>query len=296
MITARPLVDGDLGAVVDLLHAYDRRWFGEPVLTAEDVAAEWAGPGFDLATDSEGWDDDGSLVAFGTLSTRAAIEIAVHDDWAGAGLEDAILERWETEARHRGHCAVHRDVPAGDEAGLARLEARGWRVARTGWMLALAAGTTVAEQALPTGFDVRPMVEADVPAVYDVISAAFAPYESTMRSYDEWRAIRLDREDVAVDHCQVLTWQGTVVGACLAVDPPGNDPDPELWVAQLAVAPAHRRRGLARELLARTVLAARARGVPRAALYTHRDTGALGLYERFGMVVRHTLLECTLVL
>ena len=38
MITARPLVEGDLTAVLELLHDDDRRWFGEPLLTAEDVA------------------------------------------------------------------------------------------------------------------------------------------------------------------------------------------------------------------------------------------------------------------
>ena len=88
-----------------------------------------------------------------------------------------------------------------------------------------------------------------------------------------------------------------MVGACLVVDPPGGSgPDAEAWVPQVAVADDHRRRGLARELLAATTLAARARGVPRLALYTNDATGALGLYERFGMVVRHTLVECGLTL
>ena len=295
MITARPLVEADLTAVVELLHAYDRRWFGVALLTAEDVAAEWAAP-FDLATDSEGWEDDGALVAFGTLSTRAGIELAVRDDWAGAGLEDAVLDRWETEARRRGCRAVNRDLPEADEAGRALLEARGWTVVRTGWMFSLAADAPVSPGVLATGYAVRPMVEADVPAVYDVLSAAFASYESTLRTYPEWRAARVDRPDVTLTHCRVATWHDQVVGACLAGDPTGTDPDGELWVAQLGVAQEHRRRGVARELLALTVLAARERGVPRAALYTHRDTGARGLYERFGMVVQHTLLECSLTL
>ena len=93
MITARPLVEADLGAVVDLLHAYDRRWFGEPLLTLEDVASDWRAPAFDLALDSEGWEDDGELVAFSTLGTRGGVELAVRDDWAGTGLEDALLAR-----------------------------------------------------------------------------------------------------------------------------------------------------------------------------------------------------------
>lgn len=302
MITARPLVQADLDTVVELLHAYDRRWFGEPLLSVEDVRADWAAPVFDLAADSEGWDEDGTLVAFGTLGSRGEIELGVRDDWAGAGLEDAVLERWETEARRRGLDAVRRDLPVTDEEGLDRLRARGWVVLRTGWMFRLAAGAPVERRALPDGYVVRPMVEADVEGVSGVMREGFAPYGSTSRSYADWRAAMIDRPDLALEHCRVATWQDRLVGACLLTDPEDADPDGagaaerEAWVPQLAVVDGHRRRGVARELLAATTLAARERGVPLLALYTHADTGARDLYERFGMVVRHTLLECQLAL
>jgi GNAT superfamily N-acetyltransferase len=295
MITARPLTEDDIPAVLELLHAYDRRWFGEPLLSAEDVRAEWAAPAFDLAADSEAWDEDGEIVAFGTLGTGAAVELAVRDDWTGAGLEDAVLERWETEARRRGFDKVQRDLPAADEAGRALLEARGWTVRRTGWMLRLAVDAPVEARDLPPGYVVRPVLEDDVPAVHAVITEAFARY-GRRRPYDDWRAGTVDRPDVTLEHCRLATWEGEVVGACLVVDPSGDAAEPEAWVPQVAVAEDHRRRGLARELLARTALAARDRGVPRLALYTNGDTGALGLYERFGMVVRHTLVECALTL
>ncbi|HEY0241007.1 MAG TPA: GNAT family N-acetyltransferase [Friedmanniella sp.] len=301
MITARPLVEADLPTVLELLHAYDRRWFGEALLSVEDVRADWAAPLFDLAVDSEGWDEDGTLVAFGTLGSRGEIELGVRDDWAGAGLEDALLERWETEARRRGLEAVRRDLPVTDEAGLARLRTRGWVVLRTGWMLRLSADAPVARRTLPDGYAVRPLAEADVEGVHRVMRDAFAPYGSPPRSYD-WRAAMIDRPDLVLGHCRVATWRGELVGACLLNDPAEADPEdedaaePEAWVPQLAVADGHRRRGVARELLAATVLAARGRGVPQLALYTHADTGALGLYEDFGMVVRHTLAECALTL
>jgi mycothiol synthase len=302
MITARPLVEDDLPAVLELLHAYDRRWFGEPLLTLADVRADWAAPSFDLAVDSEGWDEDGDLVAFGTLGTQGQIELAVREDWAGAGLEDALLERWETEARRRGYDAVRRDLPAADEDSRAVLEARGWTVLRTGWMLQLAAGMPVERRTLPPGYVVRPMTEADVETAHGVMRSAFARYGSPLRSYADWRSGTIDRPDLTLDHCRVATWQGEVVGACLVVDPvDGAAPEPavserEAWVPQLAVADDHRRRGVARELLAATALAARGRGVPRLALYTHADTGALSLYEGFGMVVQHSLVECSLTL
>jgi mycothiol synthase len=297
MITARPLEQADLAAVVDLLHAYDRRWFGAPVLTQEDVASEWREPGFDLGADSEGWVDDGALVAFGTLGTRGGIELAVREDWAGAGLEDALLGRWEAEARRRGFDAVHRHLPADDAAERERLEARGWVVERTGWMFALPPEAPVEPRPVPAGYTLRPLGEDDLVAVHAVVSEAFAGWSRTRRSYADWRVGTIDRPDVTLEHGQVVTWGGEVVGACLVMDPAGSaGPEAEAWVPQLAVDARHRRQGLARELLARTALAARARGVPRLALYTHADTGARGLYERFGMVVRHTLVECELVL
>jgi mycothiol synthase len=296
MITARPLLEADLAAVLDLLQGYDRRWFGEPLLTLEDVRTGWAAPGFDLAADSEGWDEDGELVAFGTLGTHGELELAVRPDWVGAGLEDALLGRWETEARRRGFETVRRDLPATDDEGRARLESRGWTVDRTGWILALASGSPVGERELPDGYAVRALRESDLPAVHAVIRGAFARY-GYRRSYDDWRVGMVDRPDLTLGHCHVATWRSEVVGACLVVDPAGHTgPEAEAWVPQVAVGVDHRRRGLARELLARTSLAARERGVPRLALYTNTDTGARSLYERFGMVVRHTLVECSLTL
>ena len=297
MIMARALVAEDLEAVVELLHAYDRRWFGEPLLTLEDVQSDWAAPAFDLAVDSEGWEEGGALVAFGTLGTRGEIELAVHDDWAGAGLEDAVLERWEAEARRRGFDAVRRDLPAADEGGRALLEARGWTVLRTGWLLQLAAGTPVEPGVVPGGYAVRELREPDVAAVHALMDDAFAADGSARRSYADWRAGLIDRPDVTLQHCRVATWQDEVVGACLLNDPGDSAaPGAEAWVTQLAVVDAQRRRGLARALLAATTSAARERGVQQLALYTHDDTGALRLYEGFGLVVRHSLVECSLVL
>jgi mycothiol synthase len=297
MITARPLREGDLAAVLDLLHAYDRRWFGEPLLTAADVRASWATPTFDLAVDSEGWDEDGDLVAFGTLGTGAEIELAVRDDWVGAGLEDALLDRWENEARRRGFDAVRRDLPAADQEGRALLEARGWTVLRTGWMFQLGATTPVEDRDLPEGYAVRPMVEADVEGVHVVMREAFARYGPSRRTYADWRAGMIDRPDLTLEHCRVATWRGELVGACLVDDPlDAAAPEAEAWVPQLAVADGHRGRGVARELLAGVTRGSRDRGVPRVGLYTHADTGARSLYERFGMVVRHTLVECSLTL
>ena len=60
-------------------------------------------------------------------------------------------------------------------------------------------------------------------------------------------------------------------------------------MAQLAVARAHRRRGVAQQLLAEAYAAARERGVLNAGLSTDTRTGALDLYRRLGMREKFTL-------
>lgn len=307
MITSRPLRQGDLEAAVALLHADDRRWFGEPVQTLTDVRAEWNRPGFDLAAASEGWFEDAetgtageeALVALATLSNRGDLALAVDAAWAGAGLEEALLQRWEGEARRRGMPRLQRDLAADDVEGLARLTARGWEVDETGWVLRLDATTAVEAGPLPAGYAVREVAETDLGDVHRVVMDAFARYGPT-RPYDDWHSGMVDRPDVTLAHWRLATYEGSAVGVCLVQDPPEGDPaaaeEGEAWVPQLAVDEAHRRRGLARELLVRVVLAARGRGVPRLGLYTSEETGALGLYEGLGMRVRHTLVTCTLEL
>lgn len=298
MITSRPLEQTDLEAAVALVHADDRRWFGEPVLAVEDVRAEWNRPGFDLGADSEGWFDDEApegeqaLVALATLTHRGDLVVAVDQAWEGAGLEEALLQRWEDEARRRGLPTLHRDLPADDVEGLARLAGRGWQVEEEGWILRLEPSAPLEAGSLPSGYAVRPVAEADLPEVHRVVMEAFAQYGPS-RPYEDWRSGMVDRPDVAVGHWRLATYAGLAVGACLVQDPLGAGSG-EAWVPQVAVVPGHRRHGLARELLVRVALAARERGVARLGLFTYEATGALGLYERVGMRVVHRLRTCAL--
>ena len=300
MITSRPLHHDDLEATVALLHADDRRWFGEPVQTLEDVRAEWERPGFDLASSSEGWFEEAGagaeeeLVAVATLSNRGDLAMAVDRAWEGAGLEDALLQRWEDEARRRGVSTLSRDLAAADAEGLARLSGRGWQVEEEGWILRLASTTALEPGSLPDGYAVRAVQEADLPEVHRVVMEAFARYGPS-RPYEDWRRGMVDRADVTLGHCRLATHGSTVVGACLVQDTVGPGAG-EAWVPQVAVVGAHQRRGLARELLVQVALAARGRGVPRLGLFTYEATGARGLYERLGMRVVHTLRTCTLEL
>lgn len=210
----------------------------------------------------------------------------------GAGLEEALLQRWEDEAHRWGLPTLHRDLPADDVEGLARLAGRGWQVEEEGWILRLEPSAPLEATSLPSGYAVRPVTEADLPEVHRVVMEAFAQYGPS-RPYEDWCSGMVERPDVTLRHWRLATHGGEVVGACLMQDPLGAG-EGEAWVSQLAVVPDHRRRGLARELLVQVALAARERGVARLGLFTYEATGALGLYERVGMRVVHRLRTCTL--
>jgi mycothiol synthase len=286
----------DAPAVLGLAHDYDRRFFGGPVLARNDLLALWGSLDLVLSRDTEAWLDGERLVGYATLDARGDLELGVDDGWAWAGLEEVLLSRWEAAAGRRGLAEVGRYLAAADAGGADRLLARGYVARYTCWVLSLDPEVPLPERALPAGYAVRPFAEPDAAAVHVLVRDAFAEWGGVPRSFAAWRATVLDRPDVTPAHHRVVTYQGAVVGACLVIDPdPTGPPDrPEAWVAQLAVHPGHRRRGLAARLLAHTGRAARERGTPYLGLSTDTRTGALGLYQGLGMRVRHTLVRYAL--
>ena len=62
----------------------------------------------------------------------------------------------------------------------------------------------------------------------------------------------------------------------------------EGYVERVAVRRDHRDRGIARTLLHEAFRTFHRLGRPACALWTHSGTGALSLYERLGMTVRHS--------
>ena len=118
-----------------------------------------------------------------------------------------------------------------------------------------------------------------------MISDAFGEWDlRPRRSFADWQVETLERPGVDVTNFRVATYEGRIIGSCIVFDS-----GPEAWVSQLATERTHRGRGVAQQLLAETYAAARARGVPDGGLSTDTRTGALGLYERLGMEVRHTI-------
>ncbi|HZA73264.1 MAG TPA: GNAT family N-acetyltransferase [Propionibacteriaceae bacterium] len=285
-VVAGPLSLDDIPDLLALFHRYDRVYFGEPLMDADDLEAELAAPDLDLAADTLGLrTPDGALVAGGFLTPRGHLEAQFAEGWDSPELLSRLVDFGENRGRQRGLDVVFQFLAEADTEGAAWLLDRGYRHGYTAWIMRLDPTTPIAGRELPAGYAVRPFTLADAEAVYNVVLDAFGEWESSpQRSFADWRAHILDRPHVDPSAFRVATHEGEVVGAAIVFDSAD-----EAWVAQLAVAKPHRGRGVAQQLLAETYAAARARGIPHAGLSTDTRTGALDLYRRLGMRVLFTL-------
>jgi len=283
-LVRRPLEAADAPAVLALVVAQDREFSGEAMTELEDILAEWQVPAFDLARDSISlWQGD-QLVASAELGPRGRLEVVVATGWREQGLADGLLDELEDRARHRRLPAVNQFVSGSDTAGLALLRQRGYQLHHTSWILRLDPDVPIAGRRLPEGYRVRPFREEDARAAFTVVSEAFGEWETGLRrSFADWEAETLRRPGLDLASSRVATVEEEVVGCCIVVDSAE-----EAWVSHLATARPHRGRGVAQQLLAEAYTAARQRGLPVGGLSTDTRTGALDLYLRLGMRVRHT--------
>jgi ribosomal protein S18 acetylase RimI-like enzyme len=285
-LVAGPLSLDDVPALLALFHRYDRLFFGEPLMDADDLHADLGAPSLDLSADTLGLrTPDRTLVAGGFVTARGHLEAQFAEGWETPELKARLLDFGENRARARGLASVFTFLAEADTVGATWLQQRGYRLGYTSWILRLDPMTPITGRTLPPGYVVRPFTLADAEATFTVIRDAFGEWESgPERTFAGWRADTLDRPHVDPSYFRVATYQGAVIGSCIVYD--STD---EAWVSYLAVAKAHRGRGVAQQLLADAYAAARARGVPQAGLSTDTRTGALDLYLRLGMRVLFTL-------
>src|SRR5215210_8309670 len=115
----RPPRDADAEPVLAVLVARDIEDLGRPDFTLDDLRADWATPGFDLARDA--WvveDAAGAIVATAQLLGDDA-HVYVHPAACGAGIGSALRELAEERARERGTAVLRQFLPVGHEAGRA---------------------------------------------------------------------------------------------------------------------------------------------------------------------------------
>ena len=281
-LTTRPLEKTDAHAVFVLMAAQEQEDIGEVAIEEADIVSDWAKPSHDLGARSIGvWDGD-TLVAYAELMGADRADTSVLPSHRGRGIGTWLAHWLQDLGRRVGSSVIGMPVPQGSP-GDRLLEELGFRVRWTSWVLKLPEGATIPDRALPEGYVVRTAGPDDLRAAHDVLEDAFLEWSVREREpFEDFAAATSGRPGFEPWNLRVaVDPEGAVVGVSLVLV---SDNGRTGYVDRLAVRRDQRNRGLAQALLVDSFAQARAHGTSTSELSTDSRTGALGLYERVGMV------------
>lgn len=285
-LTTRPLETSDAHAVYVLMAAQEQEDIGEVAIEEADIVSDWARPSHDLGTRSVGVFDGDTLVAYAELMGADRADTSVLPSHRGRGIGTWLAHWLQELGRRLGSQVVGMPVPQGSP-GDRLLEQLGFRVRWTSWVLKLPEGATIPERELPPGYVVRAAGPGELRAAHDVLEDAFLEWSVRDREpFEDFEAATSGRPGFEPWNLRVaLDPDGAVVGVALVLV---SDNGSTGYVDRLAVRRDQRHRGIAQALLVDAFAQARAHGTSTSELSTDSRTGALGLYERVGMVAEST--------
>ncbi|MBS2940357.1 GNAT family N-acetyltransferase [Nocardioides sp. J2M5] len=280
-LTTRPLRLDDARAVFEVMAAQELADTGEVAIEEADIVGDWSRPSHDLAARSVAVLDGDAIVAYAELMGRDRADTAVAPSHRGRGIGTWLAHWLQDRARDLGSSVVGMSVPQGSP-GDRLLEALGFHVRWTSWVLRLPQGATIAERPLPPGYAVRAAEPDERRAAHDVLEDAFLEWsERDRESFEDFEAVTSGRPGFEPWNLRVvLDPDGVVVGVAVVLV---SDDGRTGYVDRLAVRRDLRGRGLAQALLVDAFARAREHGTTTSELSTDSRTGALGLYRRVGM-------------
>jgi mycothiol synthase len=286
--TQRPLTITDAERIAAVMAAEELADTGEVAIETADLVTDWSEPSYDLAAHSVGVvGPDGDLVAYAEAYGGDRGDAAVHPDHHGRGIGTALARWIASRAGELGAEQIGMPKPVGSP-GDRLLDALGWKVRWTSWVLELPQGSTIAERALPDGYRIREATGADYEQAWDVVESAFLEWSVRPRQpFDKWLHHVVGRPGFEPWNLRVATDPtGAVVGAVIILLA-GTEVDgvQEGYVDKVAVRRDRRGLGLGQALLADSFAVSRSHGAARSRLATDSRTGALSLYKKVGMRV-----------
>lgn len=288
-LTARPLTTADTRGVYEVMAALQRAEIGAADIEEADIVADWQRPGVDVPQVTMGVFADDRLVGYAEAARDGRCDAAVDPRWHGRGIGTALTRWMQHRSRELGARTVGMPVPQGG-SGDRLLSSLGYRVRWTSWVLQLPAGGSIAPRDLPEAHRLRAARPEEYPAVHGVIEDAFLEFSQRDRApFEDFEAGVVHRPGFEPWQVRVVDGPDGIVGAAVLImarDEAGAVV--EGYVDTLAVRADRRGRGLAQALLVDAFSLARQHGAPACGLATDSRTGALGLYEKVGMVVTQT--------
>lgn len=282
--TAAPLADDDIDEVVALVRTCERHDVGRAMYERADLVGDLATEHVHRPADAlVVRDAAGAIVAWGLVVHRRTRWADVHPDARGRGIGAAIVDWSVRRAREHGADRIGQTVADGRADAVALLRARGAHAVRTAWILRARhdIGSPPPAAVVPDDMVLRAAAPSEQDEALLVLERAFAEWpDRAPASLRTWRALVTERVGFVPEQLQVAILDGRVAGAAFLIDD-----GEELWVDKLGTDPAHRDRGVGRALLTSAMARGHALGRSGTALSTESTTGALGFYERLGMVV-----------
>jgi GNAT superfamily N-acetyltransferase len=288
-LTSRPLTMADARGVYEVMAAEQQHDLGSVEIEEADIVGDWQRPSFEVSTSTIGVFDGERLVAYAEVGSGGRGDAAVHPGYRGRGLGTELAAWMQDLARRTGAGIVGMPVPQGSPGDLL-LTSLGYHVRWTSWVLELPEGKQIEAQPLPDGYAIRSADgEADQRDAHRVIEDAFLEWSARPRQpFEDFAAEVIGRPGFEPWQLRlVVDPAGDVVGVCVLTL--GDFDNGRCgFVSRLAVRRDRRGLGLARSLLVDAFGNAREHGATRSELSTDSRTGALGLYEKVGMVVTST--------
>ena len=280
-LTTRPVTREDSRSLFELIAAQELEDTGRVDIEEADLIADWNRPSHDLTARSIAVLAGDRIVGYGELVGVDRADAAVHPEFRGRGIGTWIAGWIRDTARRLGSTVVGMPVFVGS-AGDRLLTGLGYRVRWHSWVLRLPAGAAVPARELPAGYAIHEARPDELHAVHDVLEDAFLEWSVREReSFEDFTASTLGRPGFEPWNLRVVTDSvGDVVGVAVVILA-----DDTAYVDRLATHADHRHRGIAQALLVDAFAMGRAHGATISELSTDSRTGALGLYEKVGMVV-----------
>lgn len=296
--------DEDFPAMLRVYTACHEHDGFEEVTTLEQLKLNYATlVNCDPASDMVMAEVDGELVGYARVFWNELVEGGrsyenfgfVHPDWRRRGIGTALHRH--NEARLREIAAEHVDVTPkwfGSEGSdnaqgnTALLLGNGYTAARFFYdMVAPTLGGLV-EPPMPDGIELRPVTRDQYRTIWLASAEAFRDHWGEQEWTDEdWTRFEAD-PDNADPSLWRIGWAGDEVAGVVMTTVQVKENErygrARVYVAQVSVRRPWRRRGLARALLAGSLVAAREAGFTSASLGVDTDspTGATALYESLG--------------
>jgi mycothiol synthase len=283
-LASRPLRLDEAHDVYEVMVAQEAHDLDEVMIEEADIVGDWGRAAFDVAASTVGVFDGDRLVAYGEIGLHGRCDAAVHPDHRGRGIGTAVAHWMQDRARAQGLAEIGMPVPV-DSDGDRLLAALGYHVRWTSWGLELPPGSSVPERPLPDGFVAREADPSEYEQCWQLQEDAFLEWSERERvPFDDWLAQMTGRPGFEPWNIRVVTDpSGAVVS--MAWVQLGEE---SAFIARLATRRDPRGRGIAQALLVDAFAVAREHGATRSELSTDSRTGALGLYEKVGMVVTST--------